>query len=432
MVNIYCTKLKKVTGVVFIVLFFVQMLSFLAITNISGKLPDEQGNLSLNNPIMIQPEEYFVVNNDIVFYGGNFESLVLDDKIQIYDFSNCKEVKHLSTYISQIKDDLGDGVISYQAFDEYLFIVVEGQTPNETDPHYFCNPAVCLEIVNVTDPSNPTFISQIRLEGTNNTVIPFNDERDYRMFFINDYLYISVYNTTETTPRKEIRVIDLHDPKNPVENTTISFGGYTLYDHYIIDDYLYTLCTEDIFIVNCSIPYNFELFEIESKNNDHRFIGHNDDYLFTEVADSKTTNFYSLEDKENIDLVKSFVYVEEHIQLRIQDDHIFRLIGNTLQILDQSDFSIVDEYTLKLKYTSMKNLIVDGNRVYTSNSHQYGDSTNKICCFDISNPTRIKLLYPKNNNLVIIISVSVSVVVLGTISLMLSRFIPKWRKKKNN
>ena len=60
MVNNYCYKLKKITGIVFLFLFLSQIMAFQITENIIGKLPDEPGNLTPNNPIPIYLNDYFV------------------------------------------------------------------------------------------------------------------------------------------------------------------------------------------------------------------------------------------------------------------------------------------------------------------------------------------------------------------------------------
>jgi len=394
----YCSKLKKVTGVVFIVLFFVQMLSFLPINNTTEILPEETGNLTPNNPgPNIYRMAYNIVENDIMYSCKLYRYPTLIDIVNVSDPRRFQ--KYNSYNIHQGDYTIDPRIVAYQLFDDKLFIVVQHRNEWNGD-----SMDIGLEIVNVNDPLHPFMLSSYIFNDTRYAGDLYNIELYYRMFFKDNLLYLSLIDDADA-PDHSIRVINCTDIYHPNEIARKKYLFNDFFNFYFYDNIIYTLTTVSserrITAYNYSDVTNISLifYHDWTVNDPYRFIGVIDDCLFVEVLFTNDFLSYSI-DPTTYDLTYVGLkdWSEEYIQSRISNDHIFSLTTEAFYINDVSNIQLIkllSNYRPKIKnvkYFSFERFVIDDTKVYIS----CRTSNNALVLFilDISKPKNIILLLP--------------------------------------
>jgi len=396
--NNNCSKFKKVTGVVFIVLFFVQILSFLAINNIVGKLPEENGNLTPDNLIPIYDSDYFLVNNDVMYSGGSkYQDTHI---IKIHNVSNPKNFQYYNSYeIYTYEGTVFTELLLYQLIDDKLFIIV--QQKNDTEDSDTWN--IGLEIVDVSDPTQPTMLCSYIFNDTCYAGMPFGNERYFRMFYRENLLYISLISDDNDIDYS-IRVINCTDIYHPVEIARKTYEANQLHDFYLYDDVLYTLTTVltewRLTAYNYSDVTNItEIFEHDwSTKQPYEFIGEINGYLYTDAMSLEqqiyliNTTTYDLTEVATVDLS------DDYKQSKIFGDNLFTITSEAFNIYDVSSISsytILSTYEPKADIFSFQKLVIDGTRAYISCIAS--EEALLFFILDISDLTSPTLLLPNSN-----------------------------------
>lgn len=378
------------------------MLSFLAINNVVGKLPEENGNLTSNNLIPIYESDYFLVNNDVMYSGGSkYQSTSIIEIHNVSDpnnFHNCDSYEiHIGDYV------IAPGLVAYQLIDDKLFIVV--QQKNYTIPNSTWN--IGLEIVDVSVPAQPTMLCSYIFNDTNYAGMPFRNENKFRMFYRDNLLYISLIDDANDDDYS-IRVINCTDIYHPIEIARKTYGADQLHDFYLYDDVLYTLTT--VLTEWRLTDYNYsdvtnitEIFEHDwSTKQPYEFIGEINGYLYTEAMSLEqqiyliNTTTYDLIEVATVDLS------DDYKQSKTFGDNLFTITSEAFNIYDVSSISlytILSTYEPKPKADifSFQKLVIDGTRAYISCIAR--EEALLFFILDISDLTSPTLLLPDSNAL---------------------------------
>ncbi|MHA1433515.1 MAG: hypothetical protein ACTSO7_06695 [Candidatus Heimdallarchaeota archaeon] len=390
----YSIKAKKFIGVVLLVLFFVQMTSFLLTINVAGKLPDETDNITPNNPIPDYELDNIKVENDILF---SCPISLSEHSIEIYNVSDYLNFQYYATYTLNSILDYSSAIVKYQIFDDKLFIVM--QTVNDSSP--LDSFRIAIEIVDISDVQNPVYISHMFLNETFRAEHPIVDIYSYRMFFSDDLLYISTIDYSYVYSWWSLRVLNCTDIYHPKEiaRTYFGFESDRLLDYYLIDDVLYTFTVEEE--VNKLTVFNYtDISDITiiSKSDllfqPNNFIGHYNDHLFV-YANNEQCSFQIYENY-TLGFVDNWFVPSNYIYSCINGQRMFSITSENFIIYNITDIGSIQQIGYFLRETdvdiaSFMRLDLDKTRAFIAGTHQ--DEGAVLYIIDFSDPTNpVKLL----------------------------------------
>jgi len=392
---------KNKFKLIFLIAIFTIQLIGLINTNCSFGYEREMDYDINADRIPIYSMRYFVVDENIMYKAGEdyrTKSIDILDVTFVDNFwlLSSYEVNHTGT-----KDCF---IVTYQLFEKKLFVVK--QFEYLTDP---ITMQIALEIIDVSNPSEPEFLSQLLFNNTKESLDPFPSEEHYQMFYSENFLYMASRNDKGNFYNESIRVINCTDINNPFETTNKFFsdnlsGIYkynnVIYAHSFTSEYEFREFKIRVF--NCTDATNLtEIFEMTSANYEYiRFIGDYNGYLYTSDFDNHTIYQINATSYE-LQKVSTIKVPWKSRSSRIHSDFMMLVSDRTFYIYDISG---INSYNMVSNFTSkspaycyvFERFIVDGTRVYID---CLSDDENEILyILDISNLAHPQLMYPEENN----------------------------------
>ncbi len=216
-----------------------------------------------------------------------------------------------------------------------------------------------IQVVDIIDPSNPIFVTEID-----------NEHTIYDLKVVGDYLFAL----------SPLRVLDISYPQNPV---TLFYGDYGGYEIITDSNYVYISNYNEIYILNISTPSQpilMSTFYIPGWSEGMDVYG---DYLYTTTGDVLYIEIIDISDKSNPFGAGAFGFGT--LDLTIEDHYLY---ATPFDVYDLSD-PISPELLSSLFFTDEIpiEIILNDTLAYVSMGK---DGISIIDVSDKSNPERIK------------------------------------------
>ncbi|MHA1366712.1 MAG: hypothetical protein ACTSXA_07420 [Candidatus Heimdallarchaeota archaeon] len=241
---------SKKAHIFLILLILVQIVLVLSSPQGLGKGNDENYYLNLNNPIPATEFDNIRVENDILFtYRAPFET----NEINIYNVTDHLNFQYYSTYTLNNSIADNSSIVKHRIFDDKMFIVIQIENNSATEKYQ-----TAIEIVDISDVQNPVYLSHMIFNVTGRAEHPYNPDYNYRMFYKDDLLYITVYVNSNLFYGDSIYVLNCTDIYHPEEIIRTDYkmdDERFLFDFYLIDDFLYTFVVENHTVKLCIYNY---------------------------------------------------------------------------------------------------------------------------------------------------------------------------------
>jgi len=417
---------RKIKGKFLIAVFLIQMLVFLSTMNSNGKIPNENDNNIDTNRITIYGMPYFIVEEEVMYKlnRDNYYSKL----IEILDVSDPKNIQPYSTYKinCSITDDCY--MIAFHLFEEKLFIVK--QYEYSSDPP---SGQLALEIVDVSNPTHPTFLSNMLFKNTSLSKFSFSENKYCRMFFKNDFMITSIIDEYDINYNSSIRVINCTDIYHPIEIARENYDNNYLEDYYLCGDILYAITNvfggKELTAYNLSNVTNLsKIFEKSWDDSFLNFIGEINGYLITHTLDHNHTIYWINTTKYNLTSVSDIEMDYDNLQSFIHNEIIYTINSQSLKIYKISESFSYDElgnffHKIPGYELRFERLLIDGSRAYIG-CEAY-DEEKILYIIDISDSANPKLLLPEKINIFLPILILSMIFGLSIISLIVLRRISK-------
>ncbi|MBN1329657.1 MAG: hypothetical protein JXA54_09305 [Candidatus Heimdallarchaeota archaeon] len=390
-------------------------------------IPSVKEENYLNISVFQYNPNYFVVK-DNYFYEKTDH-----DEITIYKIKMPFLKKVISTY--QINDSVC--LIQNILVENNLMYILYLDSVYNTGwcEHIYCDLSLAIEIVNISIPTNPVFVSKLDIEGIH-------------LFYTgsglsNDYLYFTFVDWSFSEPlgNSSYYFVNIKNPYQPKIDAIYTITNGTKSDSILKGNTLFTITDESRIIDD--IIYgnsNFSIWDITNKTNwikinytssekinYSKFAMNNNNLTAFYDIFGRSLDLYDFSNLSNLVLINKFYFGEDELlknvffwdnYLGIVFDSGFKIFRVDDQITNQS----LDGFGFDLKDGGyFYRGVYDDDKVYLSRA-SYTNKRHIFYVFDVTNPQEIKQLYPMNlTYLAIGLSLTLGMIITVTIIVVVLR-----------